>query len=203
MKKNIPIIILAIVVILMMAISLTGLIDENVGMCIALFLMIIFTLIVAGTAHKHDVRIIEVAMIIFMIAGSILLVLNLYLLIKGGSTVDSKFYITVSPNIGDRKELFTRGDILYYGYNVDNLMYVDTGSNAKVPLEDALENGTVTLDDILSNMVPDEGTVGYKIYYYYSGSKYDNASYSLVVCGDRDKVVFSSYEYTYTEAICN
>lgn len=199
-NKNIPMLIFAAVIIILITISMIGVIDENVGMCISLFLVIIFTLLLAGTAHKNELFAIEAVMIIFMVIGIVLFGLNVYNLLKKDS-VDFDFQITVTNDQSEKTELFSYEGVNYYSYNVRDIMVNFTDGKGKHTLKEAFQSGYVNLSKIQDLMIPNEGTEGYRIFYDGGDSKYPNSQYSLVMCRE-DTAVFAPYDYVYNEEIC-
>lgn len=199
-NKNIPMIIFAMIIVVLMAISITGVIDEQIGMCISLFLVIIFTLLIAGTAHKSGLLAIEILMFIFMIVGFALFGLNVYNLVKGEK--EYEFQVTVTPNESVKQKFLTFDGYDYYTYNLEDVKVTMSQDDKTYSLEQAFQEGKLTLDKIKSLMVPNEGTVGYKIYYDGGQSKYENSQYSLVVCENKKEAIFTTYDYVYTEDMC-
>lgn len=199
-NKNIPMIIFAIIIVILMAISITGIIDEQIGMCISLFLVIIFTLILAGTAHKSGLFAIEILMFLFMVIGVVLFGLNIYNLIKGDE--EYEFQIVVSPNESAKQKFMTYGGYDYYTYNLSSVKVVLSKNDKTYSLDEAFQNNLLDLEKIQSLMVPNEGTVGYKIFYDGGQSKYNNSQYSLVVCENKKEAIFTTYDYVYTEDMC-
>lgn len=191
------------VIIILMFLSITNTINEEIGMCISLFLVIIFTLLIAGTAHKKDVKIVEVLMIVFMVVATVLFGLNIYNLVKKGSNDDHKFQVTVKENKSEKTKLFTYKGVDYFTYNLSEVNVVLTEDDKMYSLKEALEKTYVTLDEMLSLAIPNEGTAGYKIYYDGGESKYPDDKYSIVICGNKKEAIFTTYEYEYTDGICS
>ena len=90
MKKRIPIILLAVLTIAIMILSLTNMIEQSLGMCIALGLIVIFNIVIAVGAFKSDVKLITYLMIVFSVIGVILLGYNIAGYIKMNKV--SKFF---------------------------------------------------------------------------------------------------------------
>ncbi len=199
-NKNLPMIIFAIIIIALMTASITGIIDEQIGMCISLFLVIIFTLILAGSAHKSDLLAIEILMFLFMIVGVILFGLNVYNLVKGEEKYE--FQLIASPNESDKQKFMTYDGYDFYTYNLKSVSVIMSKNDKTYSLNEAFQNNLLSLEKIQSLMVPNQGTVGYKIFYDGGQSKYSNSQYSLVICENKKEAIFTTYDYVYTEDMC-
>lgn len=182
-----------------MVLSLLNVIDEQIGMCVSLGLVAIFNLIVAIAAFKRDIRLVGVLMIVFMLVGLGLFGVNLYTMVNEEKEEKSKFQISVKENESERTKIFEHGS---YKYNTYKLEEVDIAFEDKTYLlKDAFEVERITLDEILKMAIPDDNTVGYKI--YYDGGSQGNDKYSVVVCEETKNVVFAPYSYKYDKSICD
>ncbi len=197
-KKRLIAVGFALIAVIVMILSLTGLIEETLGVCIALAMTVIFTLFVAIMSYKSDIKILTVLMVIFMIAGLGLLGFNLYRMFTSDEIDKPAFTIEATEDDSEKKSIFTHDSHEYYTYHLREVKLTKDGTTYS--LKDALEGGHVTLDDILSLAVPNENTSGYKI--YYDGGSGGKDKYSIVVC-DSGNVVFANYNYTYEPSICN
>ncbi len=203
MKKYIWVILLAVIIIVIMILSLLNAINELLGMSIALFLIDIFCIIVAIIAFKKDVKLIGLLMSIFTIIGIILTILSLCAYFKMNNNSNYKFQITVEPEESEKNFLFSYENHDYYTYNVKNVEVIMKKDGKSYSLEDALNNKLITLDEILTLAIPNENTIGYKIYYDGGQEKYKNDEYSITLCeNDKNDVIFSTFNYTYEETIC-
>lgn len=202
-RKYFLMILFAVFIITLMLASITGLIDEHIGMCVSLGLAILFTIIVAITAYKNGVTVIMLLMIVLTIAGIGLLAINIYSLMNDSDDENTpKFYVSVNNNNEPKTKLFSHNGIDFYSYNTGNVKVNLLDQNRVYSLEDAITLGHITLDEILSTSIPSEGTKGYKIYYDGGLEKYENDEYSLIVCETSKDVIFAPYNYTYTSSIC-
>lgn len=201
MKKTIPVILFSVVVLILMILSFMEAIDEQVGMCITIFLVILFDIWVAYIAHKSEVSIVTIVMSVFAIVGVILLGLNLYALLNVEEESGFNYQVTVKENTSPKTKLFTYDEVDYYTYNLESVS-VEYGSKSKYTLEEAFINDKLNLDDILSLAIPNSDTVGYKIYYDEGQEDYNDDKYAIVVCDNTD-VIFTKYDYRYNEKICN
>lgn len=198
MKKTSYLILFALLIIAIIALSLSNVIDETLGMCIALVLIVIFMFLVAISAYKHDVKIVLVLMVVLMTIGVILLGYNIYSILT--KEEENTLYLTVKESTDVKTKMFSYKNSNYYTYNLSE---IHVHKNDKTDtLENALNKGLVTLEDILSLAIPSEDTVGYKI--YYDGGSGENASdaYSIVMCDNKD-IIFAPYTYNYSEGICS
>ena len=188
----------ALLAVLVMVLSLTGFIEESVGVCIALSMTVIFTLIIAVMAYKNDVKILTGLMVVFMLIGLILLVFNIHNLFKT-SEKKSDYQISVKKSNSSKTILFNHDNHNYY---LLNLSEVNIAKNKKTrSLKETITDGHVKLEDILSNAIPNENTEGYKI--YYDGGDKDSDALSIVVCEDSNDVIFANFEYTYEDGLCS
>jgi len=202
MKKiNVLIIAFAVLILTIMLLALTKVINENLGMCIALFLVVIFNLLVALVARKHQVKIVEWLMIIFMIIGLALFGINLFVLL-GKPEETSKIQLIATPNVSEKSQMFSYSDRNFYTYNLSDVEVMLVGENKKYSLKEALEDKLTTLDEILSEAIPNENTKGYKIYYDGGESEFQDDEYAIVVCENNGDVIFTNYEYTFNPDIC-
>ncbi len=197
MKKTTYLILFALLIIAIIALSLSNIIDETLGMCIALVLIVIFMFLVALSAYKHDVKIVLILMVILMTVGVILLGYNIYSILtqEEGHTL----YLTIKENTSEKTKMFSYKNSNYYTYNLSEIkVHKDNSTDT---LENALTKNLVTLEDILSLAIPSEDTLGYKI--YYDGGSGENASdaYSIVMCDNKD-IIFAPYTYNYSSEIC-
>lgn len=200
-NKNIPMILFAMAIVILMLVSVTGVIDEQIGMCISLFLVIIFTLILAGTAHKNGLILIEILMIVFMVIGVALFGINIYNLVKE-EVPKYEFQIVATPNESPKQKLLSFEGYDFYSLNLNEVKVTMSKDKTTHTLNEAFQNGLVTLEKIQSLMIPNEGTVGYKIYYDGGQKDFDNSQYSLVVCENKKEAIFTTYDYVYSEDIC-
>lgn len=201
MKKNVWMILLALVVILIMALSLTKVINSMIGMAIALGLFVVFALLVASYASGIGIDIIKYLMIVFAVLGFFLMVFNIraYFLTKVDD--DYKFQVITSMNNSEKTLMFENDGKKYYTYNLSSVDVIMRENEEKLSLKDALETKKITLDEILSLAIPNQNTNGYKIYYDGGQPRYSNDEYSIVVCENND-IIFSTFNYTYNEEIC-
>lgn len=200
-KKSIFVIVFAILTIIVMALALTGVIDETLGMCIALTMTVIFNLIVAIMAYKSDIKVVTVIMTIFMIVGVVLLGINLYHAMKNEESDTEKFQIKVKADNSPKMSVFSHNNHNYYTYNLSEVTVTMRDDEKSYALKDALQEGHVTLDEILSLAIPNDNTKGYKIYYD-GGDNTANTKYSIIVCENSKDIIFSTYSYEYAESIC-
>lgn len=203
LKKNIVVIILAILTILVMGLALTGIINDILGMMVAFTLFLAFTIIMTVNAHKNGVKFVEYVMILFMVITLVLLGVTVKTFIKGHNESKYKFQVLVTNNTSEKTKLFSYGGHDYYTYNLSDVSIMIEESHEKKSLEDALNNNDVTLDEILKLTSKDSNTSGYSIYYDGGQAKYDNDEYSIVVCENANKdVIFSKFDYKFNESIC-
>ena len=142
-------------------------------------------------------------MSIFTIIGIILTILSLCAYFKMNNNSNYKFQITVEPEESEKNFLFSYENHDYYTYNVKNVEVIMKKDGKSYSLEDALNNKLITLDEILTLAIPNENTIGYKIYYDGGQEKYKNDEYSITLCeNDKNDVIFSTFNYTYEETIC-
>lgn len=198
-RYYVSIVLFGFIIILMMVLALTGVIDELIGMSLALSIAIIFNLVVARVAFKNDVKAISILMVIFALLGLVLLAINIYSMVSQKVENDYKFQITVKVDTSVKTKMFVYDGVEYYKYNLSEVN-VEMKDGEKT-LEEALEANYVTLDDILSMAIANTDTVGYEIYYDGGTSEYENDAYSIVVC-ENDNVVFAPFNYVYTEDLC-
>lgn len=200
-KKNLLVIAFAILTIVVMILALTKVIDETYGMCVALTMTVIFNLVVAIMAYKSDIKVVAIGMSIFMVIGVILLGMNIYGILADNSSVrKAPFAIEVSENTSPKTEIFTHEQKKYYTYNLSAIEIIK--NKEKYSLKDAIQEGHVTLDEILSYAIADEDTEGYEIYYDGGTGKGLKEKYSVVICDSND-VIFAPYTYTYEKTICD
>lgn len=202
MKKRAFMIGLALIIVVIMALSLTKVINSLIGMAIALGLFVVFSLLIASYASGVDVAIIKYLMVVFAILGFFLMVFNIraYFLTKIDDNY--KFQVVVNIDNSEKKKFFEYDGKKYYTYNLSKVDIIMRENEEKISLEDALSTNKVTLDEILSLAVANPNTTGYKIYYDGGQPKYSNDEYSIIVCDNND-IIFSTFNYTYTENICN
>ncbi len=191
----------ALIAVVVMILSVTGLIEETLGICIALSMTVIFTLIVAVMAYKLDIKILTVIMGIFMVIGLVLLGINLTALLKNKPQPKDDFTVSVVEDESEKTHLFTNGGKNYYTYRLADIRFA-IGNKGSIPLKEAIEGGHITLKKILDAAIPNEGTSGYKIYYD-GGNGGSTEKYSIVVCENTNHVIFANYEYDYEDGICN
>lgn len=201
-KKNILVILFAIVIVIIMLLALTNIINEQVGMCVGLFLASIFSLIVSRIAYKNDIKLIAVVMILFMILGIVLFGMNVYSVLTledEDKTYD--FQVVVQVDDSGRKELFETSNNKFYTYNLGK---VEVEFKDKTySLKDAFEVERVTLDKILELAIPDKDTSGYKIYYDGGQDGVKTSEYAVVTCDGTTNVIFAPYNYKYDKKICD
>lgn len=201
-KRNILVVLFAIVIIVIMLLALTNIINEQVGMCVGLFLASIFSLIVSRIAYKNDIKLIAVVMILFMILGIVLFGLNVYSVLTledEDRTYD--FQVVVQENDSGREELFETSSNKFYTYNLGKVEIVF--KDKTYSLKDAFEVERITLDKILELAIPDKDTDGYKIYYDGGQDIINNSKYSIITCDGTNKVIFAPYNYKYDQKICD
>lgn len=202
-KKNAGIIILAVIIILTMVLSLFKVIEDTLGMSIAFILFLVFTIIVASNAKKNDVKFIEYIMLGITVLTVIALVFTIRAYVIKTVSHTYKFQVIVEKENKEKTFMFKYDDHNYYTYNLSNVSVIIDKTNEKYTLEDALSEKAVTLDEILELCAKDMDTVGYELYYDAGQKKYDNDEYSITVCDNENKdVVFSTFDYKYTEEIC-
>jgi len=198
MKKTSYLIIFALSIIAIITLSLSNVIDETLGMCTALVLIVIFMFLVAISAYKHDVKIVLVLMVVLMTIGVILLGYNIYSILT--KEEENTLYLTVKESTSNKTKMFSYKNSNYYTYNLSE---VQVHKNDKTDtLENALNKGLVTLEDILSLAIPSEDTVGYKIYYDGGSGESASVAYSIVMCDNKD-IIFAPYTYNYSKSICS
>lgn len=203
MKKNLHIIILAILTILMMSASLMGVIEDTLGMIIAFSLFLVFTIVVFITARKNDIKFVEGIMVIFAIVTILLLGFTVKAYINKHKENTYKFQVIVNKDDTEKTKLFTYDGRDYYTYKLSSVEVIMNENDEKLSLENALINKKVTLDEILSLAVKNKNTTGYEIYYDGGQNKYENDEYSIVVCEkDKKDIIFSTFDYKYDESIC-
>lgn len=203
MKKNYLVVLFAIVIVLLILLSLTEVIDEKIGMCVSLFLVIIFTIIMSFIAFKNDVPVVAWFMILCMCIGVVLFGLNIYSLFNNNNDEDNyKFVVTVKENKSEKKLLFTNNGTNYYTYNLSDVNVTMLDENKTYSLKDSINNGYITLDEILNMAIQDKNTVGYKIYYDGGLDKYKDDEYSIIICESSKDVIFSNFTYKFQEDIC-
>ena len=202
-RRNIALVVIAVITIALMMLSLTDLIERNLGMCIALGFMIVFNGLAALTAFQNDIKMMGYLMIVLTLVGVGLLGYNMVALIRINKSNSYKFQVTTVPDISDKTLRFTYDGHDYYTYNTGEVKIVLKKDNKTYTLEQALNDKLITLDEILSLAAPSDNTIGYKIYYDGGQKKYDNDEYSVVVCENSKKdVIFGSFDYKYKESIC-
>lgn len=203
MKKNYALVIVfAVLIISLMTLSLTNVIDEEIGMCVSLALSVIFTIIVAITAYKKGVMLVLGLMIALMLSGIVLLGININSILNSKTDDNMKFYVSLENNDSEKKQIFSFNGKDYYSYNTDKIKVNLLEENRVYSLEDALKEGHITLDEILKLAIQSEDTEGYKIYYDGGTDEYDKDQYSVVICQNEKDVIFAPYEYTYNSSIC-
>lgn len=203
MKKRYWVILFAIVIVAVMALALTNVIDETLGMCVSLALVIIFTFLVALGAYKSDVKIIVGVMVVFMILGVLLLGFNIYSLVEKSNNDEEKFYISVEQKESEKKNIFSYNERKYYTYNLENVRVNFISQEKSYPLEEAITKGYITLDKILSMAIPNDPKDDYQIYYDGGVDNYDNDEYSIILCSKSRDVIFAPYNFNNTKNICN
>ena len=202
-KEHLGIIILAVIIILTMLASFMSIIDNTLGMTIAFVLFLIFTIIVALNAHKNDVKLIEGIMILFGIITLVIIISSIRAYILKHQSDMFKFQIIVKEETNDKSLLFNYDNHSYYSYNLSAVTVIMEETQEKYSLQDALTKGYITLDEILALTAKDSNTNGYEIYYDAGQKKYDNDEYSIIVCNNENKdVIFSTFDYKYSEEIC-
>lgn len=202
-KEHLGIIILAVIIILTMLASFIGIIDNILGMTIAFTLFLVFTIIVALNARKNGVKFIEGIMILFGVITFVIIVSSIRAYIFKHETNTYKFQIVVKEETKDKTLLFNYDNHNYYVYNLSNVYVIIEETKDKYSLQDALSKGYVTLYEILKLTAKDSNTDGYELYYDAGQKKYDNDEYSIIVCdNENNDVIFSTFDYKYSEEIC-
>ncbi len=201
-KKNILVVLFAIVIVIIMLLALTHVINEQIGMCIGLFLASIFSLLVSRIAYKHDIKLIGVVMVLFMALGIVLFGINVYSILSlENDEPKSEFQLNVLENESGKKKLFERDNKVIYTYNLEKIDVVF--KDKTYSLKDAFEVERINLDKILEMAIPNENTDGYKIYYDGGIDNSTKDKYSVILCeGDTD-VIFAPYTYKYDSKICD
>lgn len=199
-KKNLFVIAFAILTIVVMILALSKVIDETLGMCLALSMTVIFNFIVAFMAYKSDIKAVAILMTLFMVVGIVLLGMNIYGILSKNVAEKAPFEIAVSENTSPKTSIFTYEQKEYFTYNL-NEVEITLKNKEKYSLKDAIQGGHITLDEILSYAIANDDTKGYDIYYDGGTGKSLKDKYSVVVCDSND-VIFAPYTYTYEEAIC-
>lgn len=200
MKKYYPVVIFGILIIAVMLCSMTGIIDDKIGMCVALGLIVILNIVVSIIAFKHEVKLVGFIMICCTLVGIGLLGINIYSSVRKEKD-ENDFYLTVKDDISPKKLLFVLDGVNYYTYNLNSVVVNGGKEKSIYSLEDALKKGYVTFDKILENTISNEGTNGYKIYYDGGSDGISDDEYSVTVCENSD-VIFSTFNYVYDEEIC-
>lgn len=200
MKKYYPVIIIGIIAVALMTCSITGVINENLGMSVALILVIILNIMVTIISFKNGVKIIALMMILCTIIGAILLGINIYSMLQESSDT-YEFKIHATENVSPKTKLFTLDNRDYYTYNLSELQVELISKKEFVSLEEALKKGNVKFEDILTSSIANDNTDGYKVYYDGGGDTLD--AYSITVCENNSDVIFSNFNYVYDESICN
>lgn len=195
LKKYFPIVIFALIILIVMILAITGLINESIGMCISLGLLSILNLLVAIIAFKNDVKIVGVVMLLFLIVGLSLLVFNLYSVFNSRVNNEYDFQITVKEKESPKTLIFNHDGKNYYTYNLSEVNLIISHDDKVESLENAFKNDIVKLEDILNLAIANDGTLGYKIYYDGGVDKYQNDTYSVVVCENNNDVIFSTFNY--------
>lgn len=201
MKKQAMLVLFGLIIILIMILSMSGVINTTFGLCVSFALFTVFALLLSRMARNSDVKFVEYLMLIFAVVSIILFVYNLIAYLKITKTTTYKFQITASENDSEKQKLFEYNNKEYYSYKIGNLT-VNFKGNEKMSLENALKSNKITLDEIISLMVANNGTLGYKIYYDGGQEKYKNDQYSLVICENNNHVIFSTFDYEYNSSIC-
>lgn len=199
MKKYYPVIIIGIIAVALMTCSITGVINENLGMSVALILVIILNIMVTIISFKNGVKIIALMMILCTIIGAILLGINIYSMLQESSDT-YEFKIHATENVSPKTKLFTLDNRDYYTYNLSELQVELISKKEFVSLEEALKKGNVKFEDILKSSIANDNTDGYKVYYDGGGDTLD--AYSITVCENNSDVIFSNFNYVYDESIC-
>lgn len=198
MKKTFFMIIFASLIGAIMYASFTGVIDEAVGMCAAMTLASIFSIVVAVVAYKNDVKLVVVLMVLLMILEIGVLSYNAVTYFVNNK--DETFYLMVKPGNGGKQMMFSHDGRNYYIYNLSG---VTVHAHKKdYPLETALKENILKIEDILTDSIPNDGTDGYEIYYNAKINSTNNDEFSIVVCGNND-IIFGPYSNTYSESLCN
>lgn len=201
MKKYLPIIIFAVLVLLTMIASVTGIINERIGICISLILVSILNLVVSIIAFKHEIKVVGILMILFMIVGLALLGLNLYSFFQSGRDLPD-FKVNVVEGEKQKTKVFSQDDKNYYTYNLNSIDITLKDEDKKYSIEEAFLSHKLALKDLLEQSIPNENTNGYKIYYDGGDTEDGSDAYSIVVCENNNDVIFSTFNYVYTEDIC-
>ena len=195
--------VLSVIVLMVLVISLLGFFDNKLGICIALAATFIFSLLLAYIAHKDEIKLVAVIMLITGILSLVLFIINFIIYEKSNISTSYEFQITVENNESPKTLLFTHKNKKYYSYNVSNIKVIYEDGK-EYTLKDALDNNIVTLSKILALAAPSNNTTGYKIYYDGGQEKYKNDRYSIVVCeGSSNDVIFGTFDYEYEKGICD
>lgn len=199
-KKKI-IYVLSVIVLMILIVSLLGIFDNKLGICIALGATFIFSLLLAYISYKDDIKLVAIIMLITGALSLILFIINFVVYKKSNVGNSYEFQITVENKEGPKTLLFTHKNKKYYSYNVSNIKVIYEDGK-EYTLKDALDNNVVTLSKILSLATPSNNTTGYKIYYDGGQEKYSNDRYSIVVCeGNSNDVIFGTFDYEYEKGI--
>lgn len=202
MKKKASVILLAVIIIAIMILSLLEVINSQLGMSIALGIVVVFNGIVAYIGFKNDVKFMGWLMSVLAVFGLVLTIINVRSYLTNGINDNYKFQIIVENNNSPKTFMFTHDGYNYYTYNLSSVKTILRSDGKTYDLKNALEEKIITLDEILSLAVPNDNTGGYKIYYDGGQSKYENDEYSIVVCENGKKdIIFSTYDYVY-DNIC-
>lgn len=197
MKKNVFMILFALLIGCIMFASINNIIDSVLGMCVSMTLASIFSIIVAITAYKNDIKLIVVIMVLAMIVEIGILSFNVVSIFVKDK--DETFYLIIEQDNSNKKKMFSFENTDFYSYNVKD---VSVHSKERVySLENAFKNDILKIEDILSNSISNTDTSDYEIHYNGGIDSIKNDEFSIIVCKSGD-IVFGPYTYNYNESIC-
>lgn len=200
-NKTLALIVFAMIIIAFAMVTLSGWIDQRLGMAIVLGLIVLFDVVVAILAYRAGVFAIFILMVVFAIVGLAVCGFDLYML-SLPPVVKTNYYLEVKPSEYSREDLYIQSGYHFYTYGVEEPTVVNEDNGNRETLKDALESGHLKLDDILAGAIKDEEENGNAIYYDGGEAQRDYDEYSIIVCSNSD-VIFSQYDCTYKAGICS
>ncbi len=200
MKKKLPILLFAGLIMMIVILSLTGIINELIGICLAIFLIIILAIIVGIVAYKNDVKFITGLMVLFTITGVGILGFNIYIMIFKNNNETP--YLIVEKSDQEKTKIFSYNNKDFYTYNVSSVKIDFPLQETVYSLEEALNKNLITFEGILKMAIPSKGTKGYSIYYDGGIDTIEDDDYSIVLCNNDTDVIFAPYDYNYNKSIC-